>query len=101
MFPHHCHSEDSQDHKKKRNTIVVYDLDDTNIYLVINDAGIEHDDWIIDFASFYYITPNRDCFYIYKPVTSGTIYLRDNSEYHVIGIGIVKVKSSDNSVVAF
>lgn len=50
-------------------------------------------DWIFDSGCTYHKCPHNDWFSTYDPVNSTVVYMGNNAQYNVTGIGTVKIKT--------
>ncbi|KAI3790253.1 hypothetical protein L2E82_03169 [Cichorium intybus] len=64
-------------------------------------AGIlkTNDEWILDSACTFHISPNRSWFTNYQPIEGGSILMGDNAPYKVTGIGSIQIKMFDGVVI--
>jgi len=44
------------------------------------------------------MTPNRDWFHTYEPISGGTVFMSDNHVLEIAGIGTIKLKMYDGLI---
>ncbi|GJW03442.1 retrotransposon protein, putative, ty1-copia subclass [Tanacetum coccineum] len=57
-----------------------------------------NDEWILDSACTFHMTPNKDWFINYEPTKGGSVLMGDNSPYKIAGIGSIQIKMFDGVV---
>jgi len=66
-----------------------------DVLLVSNRRSTKGEAWMLDSASSFHATPNREWFSSYKSGELDTAYLGDDTGYRVAGVGDVKIKMFD------
>ena len=66
-----------------------------DVLLVSNRRSTKGEAWMLDSASSFHATPNREWFSSYKSGELDTTYLGDDTGYRVAGVGDVKIKMFD------
>jgi hypothetical protein len=51
--------------------------------------------WLMDSGATWHMTPNRDWFHTYEPISGGTVFMGDNHTLEIVGIGTIKLKMYD------
>nr|GEU72658.1 retrotransposon protein, putative, Ty1-copia subclass [Tanacetum cinerariifolium] len=54
-----------------------------------------NDEWILDSACTFHISPNKEWFISYKCIQGGSVLMGDNATYKIKGIGFIQVKMFD------
>ena len=73
--------------------------DNSNTVLTVATSGELFDqDWILDSACSYHMTPNRDWFTTYETVSGGSVLVGNNAVCKIIGVGNVRIKCHDQKV---
>ena len=65
---------------------------------VADDRGKFADVWFMDSAATWHMTPRRDWFHQYEPLSKGTVFMGNDHALKIVGIGTVKVKMYDGSI---
>ncbi|CAA0831937.1 Probable prolyl 4-hydroxylase 11 [Striga hermonthica] len=67
---------------------------------MLSISTAQYDDaWILDSGCSYHITPNREWFATYKSGNSGSVFLGDDRCCGIVGIGDVKIRMYDGTVM--
>jgi len=54
--------------------------------------------WLMDSGAIWHMTPNRDWFHTYEPVSEGSVFMGDNHALEIAGIGTIKLKMYDGLI---
>ncbi|KAK9113082.1 hypothetical protein Scep_020601 [Stephania cephalantha] len=54
--------------------------------------------WILDSGASFHMTPHKEWFYTYKSCNGGVVYMGDDGECEVVGIGDVRIKMFDGCI---
>ncbi|RDX80297.1 hypothetical protein CR513_39162, partial [Mucuna pruriens] len=57
-----------------------------------------HDKWIVDSGATWHMTPHRDWFHTYEPISGGSVFMGNNHALEIAGVGTVKIKMYDGTV---
>ena len=72
------------------------DSDDSSDVLLVSDSRSTKDEaWMLDSASSFHATPNREWFSLYKSGELETAYVCDDTGHRVAGVGDIKIKMFD------
>src|SRR3954471_19781263 len=72
------------------------DSDSSSDVLVVSDSrSTKSEAWMLDSASSFHATPNKEWFFSYKSGEFGSAYVGDDTGYRVAGIGDMKIKMFD------
>jgi hypothetical protein len=52
----------------------------------------------MDSGATWHMTPNRDWFHTYEPISRGTVFMGDNHALEIVGIGTIKLKMYDGLI---
>jgi hypothetical protein len=89
----------SQSRGEDNSSNVVDNSHDESFLLATLDGSISpSDDWILDTACTFHMSPNRDYFSSYESTTGSSVSLGDGSKCKVLGIGSIRVKLHNGSI---
>ena len=72
------------------------DSDNSSDVLIVSDKrSIKSEAWMLDSASSFHATPNREWFSSYKSGEFGLAYVGDDTGYRVAGVGDIKINIFD------
>ena len=54
--------------------------------------------WLMDSGATWHMTPNRDWFYTYEPISEGLVFMGNDHALEIAGIGTIKLKMYDGSI---
>jgi transposase InsO family protein len=54
--------------------------------------------WLMDSGATWHMTPNRDWFHTYEPISGGKVFMGDNHALEIAGIGTIKLKMYDGLI---
>jgi hypothetical protein len=52
----------------------------------------------MDSGATWHMTPNRDWFHTYEPISRSTMFMGDNHTLEIVGIGTIKLKMYDGLI---
>jgi len=57
-----------------------------------------NDVWIMDSGATWHMTPYRDWFYSYEPISQGSVYIGNDHALKIVGIGTMRLNMHDGTV---
>jgi hypothetical protein len=54
--------------------------------------------WLMDSGATWHMTPNRDWFHTYEPISEGSVFMGDNHALEIAGIDTIKLKMYDGLI---
>lgn len=69
-----------------------------DVLVVFAGCAKTNDEWILDTACTFHMSPNRSWFTNYQPVEGGSVMMGDDSPYKIVGIGSIQIKMFDGVV---
>ncbi|KAJ6885640.1 hypothetical protein NC651_026314 [Populus alba x Populus x berolinensis] len=54
--------------------------------------------WLMDSGATWHMTPNRDWFHTYEPISEGLVFMGNDHALEIAGIGTIKLKMYDGSI---
>ena len=57
-----------------------------------------HDGWILDSGATWHMTPRRDWFWTYEPISEGSVFMGNDHALEIAGVGAIKLKMYDGTV---
>ncbi|KAG8481643.1 hypothetical protein CXB51_026501 [Gossypium anomalum] len=79
-------------------TDVVEDYSDGELLVASASDSKVSEEWILDSACTFHMSPNQDWFTIYKIVSEGVVLMGNNASCKITGVGTIKVKMFDGVI---
>jgi hypothetical protein len=57
-----------------------------------------NDGWIVDSGATWHMTPRKDWFCTYEPISEGSVFMGNDHTLEVLGIGTIKIKTDDGTI---
>jgi hypothetical protein len=54
--------------------------------------------WLMDSEATWHMTPNRDWFHTYEPISEGSVFIGNDHALEIAGIGTIKLKMYDGLI---
>lgn len=74
----------------------VFEDDSSIALLAARDTDHRREEWTIDSACSFHITPHKDCFCSYKTVHQGVVFMGNKQPCKVMGIGNIQIRMKDS-----
>ncbi|KAL5865755.1 hypothetical protein ACOSQ3_003269 [Xanthoceras sorbifolium] len=71
--------------------------DDSDFALVGSSTASHPDDWILDSACTFHMTPNRGWFSTLEELNGGDVFMGNDSLCKILGIGTIRLRNQDGS----
>jgi hypothetical protein len=69
-----------------------------DVYLASSSTHEDHEAWLVDSNTSFYMTPQRDWFCEYESYYGGDVFLGDDSTTKIIGRGKLKLNFMDGRI---
>jgi hypothetical protein len=79
--------------------VVERNSEDSGLILAVTSSdGCFSDQWVLDTACTFHMSPKRDWFTTYELVNSGSILMGNDVAYKIIGMGTIRIRMHDGIV---